>query len=64
MENKNSEQDSRLARIEQKHDDWDKTWDRFLTNDFNHLRKRVNQVFVFVICGILVPILLYIIQNK
>ncbi len=63
----NGKQNERIAKLEQWCDDMGKKFDHFVGNDFMHFRKMVVRSFMFigslVLIGILIPILLYIIQN-
>ena len=59
----NGEQNVRIGRLEQWRDDFCERFDKFVGNDFHHLNKKVNYIFVLVVVGILIPIMLEIIQN-
>lgn len=62
----NSEQNARLARVEEKIDNLEKVLNKFLDNEFPHFKtkidKRFNWIMGLVITGILIPILLYVIK--
>ena len=59
---KNNIQDSRLSKLEVQIDNFDKKFDSFISNDFEHLRRIVSWVFGLVTLGILIPIVLFIIK--
>ena len=62
MEELNGKQNERIGIVETEVKNLNKNLDRFMTNDFEHLRQKVNWLVVLVILGILVPIVLFIIK--
>ena len=56
--NKKLEVYQRLARVETKLDELQKAFDKFIDNDFKHLRDRVDWIFWIFLLGTLVSIAL------
>lgn len=52
----NNKQDKEIAKLKQRLDDWFFIWDKFLENDFYHLRRLVLWLVGLSIAGLLVPI--------
>ena len=58
----NNKQDIQIAKLQQGLDDFREVFNKFLTNDFEHLRKTVNWIIRTVIFGFLSTILIALIS--
>lgn len=63
MEELNGQQNERIKALEVEVANLKMSFNRFISNDFKHLDKKVDRLFLLVLAGILIPILLYIIEN-
>lgn len=52
----NNKQDQRLSKLEQRVDDWFIIFDKFVQNDFLHLKKLVYWLIGLSVGGLLIPI--------
>ncbi|MFW6172785.1 MAG: hypothetical protein ACOC5T_03485 [Elusimicrobiota bacterium] len=63
MKNQNSKQDIEIAVIKTKVQNLDKKLDKFITNEFKHLRGQVSWLFGTVVIGFLVSIALIVLSK-
>jgi len=60
---KNNKQDIDIGKLQVEVTNIKDAFDKFITNDFWHLNRKVDRLMILVITGILIPIVLYIIQR-
>ena len=60
MREKNNKQDIEIAKLSVKQDSFKERFDRFIDNEFNHLRKRVDWILWYLVLGSLIAILIKI----
>ena len=63
MEQINGTQNERIAKLEVEVTNLKDTFHKFIINDFKHLDKKVDKLFLLILAGILIPIVLYIIEK-
>jgi len=63
MKSKNNQQDIEIAIIKTKVKDLEKRFEKFVTNEFAHLRSRVDWVLGTVIIGFLISIALIVLSK-